>query len=89
MISHLRGRVVSVSAGTCVMECAGVGYEVHCPVETASRLKPGQEALLHVHHHLSVDHAGGGGELLYGFSAPEDKTVFRLLMTVSGVGPRL
>lgn len=89
MISHLRGSVVSATTGSCVIECGGVGYEVHCPVETAARLRPGQEILLHVHHHLSIDHAGGGGECLYGFSAPEDKGVFRLLMTVSGVGPRL
>lgn len=89
MISHLRGVVTSTQPGSCVVECGGVGYEVACCVETSSRLRAGQEARLHVHHHLSVDHAGGASECLYGFEAPEDKALFRLLMTVSGVGPRL
>jgi Holliday junction DNA helicase RuvA len=70
--------------GSCVLDVAGVGYEVFVPVRNLAQLPVSEPATLHVHTHVRED-----ALMLYGFVTPEDRAAFRLLLTVSGVGPKL
>jgi Holliday junction DNA helicase RuvA len=70
--------------GSCVLDVAGVGYEVFVPVRNLGQLPEGSPATLHVHTHVRED-----ALMLYGFVSSEDRAAFRLLMGVSGVGPKL
>jgi holliday junction DNA helicase RuvA len=70
--------------GSCVLDVAGVGYEVFVPVRNLGQLREGETATLHVHTHVRED-----ALMLYGFVSTEDRAAFRLLMGVSGVGPKL
>lgn len=84
MIATLRGKILEKDAGLVVIECAGVGYEVNIPLSTYNRLGDvGQDVLLHTVFIVRED-----AQLLYGFIAKSDKTVFSQLLKVSGVGPR-
>jgi Holliday junction DNA helicase RuvA len=70
--------------GSCVLDVAGVGYEVFVPVRNLGQLPVGEAATLHVHTHVRED-----ALVLFGFISQDDRAAFRLLMTVSGVGPKL
>jgi Holliday junction DNA helicase RuvA len=68
-----------------VIDVAGVGYEVFLSSDGISRLPDkNQEIFLHIHTHVRED-----ALLLYGFLEEEEKGMFLLLKTVSGVGPKL
>ncbi len=85
MIAHLRGTVLSITPGSCILECAGVGYEVAISIPTYSGLpQPGAEGRLHVYTQVREDTLA-----LYGFVELSEKRLFEKLITVSGVGPRL
>lgn len=62
----------------------GVGYRVFVSVPTASKLAVGQEATLHTYTHVRED-----ALLLYGFSDLTEQELFEILLSVSGVGPKL
>ena len=64
-----------------VIECAGVGYQVHISLNTFEKLGVDEDILLHTHLVVRED-----AQLLYGFSHPEERTLFLLLLGVSGVG---
>ncbi|HKU38016.1 MAG TPA: Holliday junction branch migration protein RuvA [Polyangiales bacterium] len=85
MIGRLQGRILEhADDGSCVLDVSGVGYEVFVPIRNLSQLAEGTPATLHVHTHVRED-----ALMLYGFVTPEDRSAFRLLMGVSGVGPKL
>jgi holliday junction DNA helicase RuvA len=67
-----------------VLDVAGVGYEVFVPLRTLARLSLSEAVTLHVHTHVRED-----ALVLYGFVTQEDRTSFRVLLGVSGVGPKL
>lgn len=86
MIGSIRGRLVSATPLSAMVEAGGLGYEIHVPVTTAERLpKPGSEVLLHTHAVYRED-----AQTLYGFAAIEERDFFRMLINhVAGVGPRV
>ncbi|MBL8241684.1 MAG: Holliday junction branch migration protein RuvA [Bryobacterales bacterium] len=85
MIAHLRGSVLEKHPNLVILEAGGVGYEVHIPVSTFTRLPDlGVEAKLRIHMHVRED-----AMLLYGFHTPEEKLLFEKLITVSGIGPKV
>lgn len=85
MIGRLSGVLVHKGAEQVIVDVGGVGYELSVPATTTARLPPtGERCVLVVHTHLRED-----GITLYGFSAEVDREAFRLLQTVSQVGPRL
>ena len=81
MIHHLRGRLVEKTPTYAVIECAGVGYQVHISLNTFEKLGTDEDILLHTHLVVRED-----AQLLYGFSHPEERSLFLLLLGVSGVG---
>ncbi len=84
MIASVRGRVAAVSPEGAVIEVGGVGLAVHCAPGTLANLRPGAEARLATSLVVREDSL-----TLYGFADDDEKQLFELLQTASGVGPRL
>lgn len=85
MIGRLRGRVVARQAPELLIEVGGVGYEVFAPMTTFYRLaSTDDEVVLHTHLVVRED-----AHLLFGFATLEERTLFRELIKVNGVGPKL
>lgn len=85
MIGRLRGRVVAKQAPELLLEVGGVGYEVLAPMTTFYRLGAmGEEVVLHTHLVVRED-----AHLLFGFATAEERTLFRELIKVNGIGPKL
>lgn len=81
MIHHLRGRLVEKTPTYAVIECSGVGYQVHISLHTFQQLGDDENAMLHTHLVVRED-----AQLLYGFAQPEERELFLMLLGVSGVG---
>lgn len=84
MIGSLRGRVTQVGAEYALLEVGGVGYRVHAGPGVLASLRPGADARLLTHHLVREDQ-----QTLFGFLHPEELAFFELLLTVTGIGPRL
>ena len=85
MIGRLRGLVAEIEAEDALIDVMGVGYVVRCGARTLSRLPAvGDEAVLHIESQYSQD----AGTRLYGFLTREERSVFRLLQSIQGVGPK-
>ena len=84
MIGKLTGTVDSIADDTVILDVAGVGYLVHCPASTLSRLAVGAHASLMIEMKVSDD-----AIKLYGFASAEEREWFRLLQTVQNVGGKV
>ena len=84
MIGSVRGPVTHVGIDHVLVELGGIGYRVVVSPANLARLRPGSEAHLFTHHLVREDQ-----QALFGFAKVEELAFFELLMTVSGVGPRL
>ena len=85
MIYSLRGKVLLVDTSGFVIECAGVGYRCPAPLSTLSSLPPkGNEAFVFTYMNVREDAVD-----LFGFSTEEELTCFKLITSVSGVGPKI
>ncbi len=84
MIAHLRGTVAGIAPDGAVIEVGGVGMRVQCTPGTLATLRPGEPAQVATSLVVREDSL-----TLYGFSSDDERNVFELLQTASGVGPRL
>src|SRR6185369_1038367 len=85
MIALLTGNIAHKSPDTVILDVGGVGYRVQIPFSTYFALpEEGKQLSLHIHTHVKEDAIN-----LYGFLTQAEKQFFQLLMTVSGVGPKL
>jgi len=84
MIGKLTGTVDSIADDTVILDVNGVGYLVHCPASTISRLAVGAHASLMIEMKVSED-----AIKLYGFASAEEREWFRLLQTVQNVGGKV
>lgn len=84
MIAFVSGTVAALAPTTAVIEVGGVGMAVQCTPNTLSELRLGQEAKLATSLVVREDSL-----TLYGFADDDERQVFELLQTASGVGPRL
>ena len=84
MIGKLAGVVDSVGPDHAIIDVAGVGYLVHCPISTLSRLSAGKGAALMIETRITDETIR-----LYGFFTAEEREWFRLLQTVQNVGARV
>jgi Holliday junction DNA helicase RuvA len=82
MIDYLRGQIQHTEVDFIVIEVHGIGYRVFCanPYSFPSQA----EVVVFIHHHVRED-----AILLYGFSTREEQSLFRRLLEVSGIGPRV
>jgi holliday junction DNA helicase RuvA len=85
MIAHIKGSLQTKSTNAIVIDNGGIGYEVITPLSTFYALpEEGQEVSLHVYTHVRED-----AFILFGFVTEMEKRLFKLLITVSGIGPKL
>jgi len=85
MIAALSGVLLHKDPGSVVIDVQGVGYAVQLSARTYDVLpRLGEQTFLHIHTSVRED-----AITLYGFVEPEEKTLFLLLNTVSGIGPKL
>ena len=85
MIASVRGKILQKNPPQIVVECGGIGYEIDVPMSTFYNLPDiGEEVFLSTVMIVRED-----AQLLYGFLTAQEKEVFKLLMKVSGIGPRI
>ncbi len=85
MIGRIRGLLIEKAPGHTLVECSGLGYEIDIPYTTFFHLpETGQEVTLHTHFAVRED-----AQSLYGFASRLDRDLFRLLIKVNSVGPKL
>ena len=84
MIAFLRGKVLTTTAETVILDVNGVGYEVYCTGSVFRKITVGAVAELYTYLQVKED-----GITLFGFDTPKEKELFLKLISVSGVGPKL
>lgn len=84
MISYLRGRVLTTTAETVILDVNGVGYEAYCSGGAFKKIVQGEIAELYTYLQVKED-----GVTLFGFESPKEKELFLKLISVSGVGPKM
>ena len=86
MYAHISGIVEEVLADRAIVEAGGVGYELLCSSQTLKCLKAGAPHKLYTHFHISLSQ---DVMALYGFETKEERAMFRRLIGVTRVGPKL
>ncbi|MDR1724761.1 MAG: Holliday junction branch migration protein RuvA [Tannerella sp.] len=82
MIEYIKGEIAELSPTRMIMECNGIGYELNISLTTYSHFNGLQEGKIFVYEVIRED-----AHLLYGFATREERELFLLLTSVSGVGP--
>ncbi|MCO6499139.1 MAG: Holliday junction branch migration protein RuvA [Vicingus serpentipes] len=82
MIAQIKGRLIEKTPTYVVIDCGGVGYELKISLNTYSHLGDDEHCLLFTHFVVRED-----AQLLYGFKEKSERELFRLLTSVSGIGP--
>jgi len=82
MITHIQGRLIEKNPSFVVVDCGGVGYLLRISLQTYSKLSNDEHCMLFTHLSVKED-----SQTLFGFSDKEERELFRLLISVSGVGP--
>ena len=84
MIGFLRGMIDQITIENCLIEVQGIGYRVFVPTSTRDKLTVNSEVKLYTYLNVRED-----AMLLFGFVSQEEHSMFLLLLTVSGVGPKM
>jgi Holliday junction DNA helicase RuvA len=84
VIASVEGTVGAVTADSVVIEVGGIGYRVFAAPAILATARPGSTLKLHTHHLVREDQ-----QALYGFRSAEELGFFNLLLTVTGVGPKV
>ena len=81
MIDYIKGKIIELTPTDMVLECYGIGYKILISLQTYETLNGKDENIVYIHHYLREDE-----ELYYGFATKDERELFRLLISVSGVG---
>jgi Holliday junction DNA helicase RuvA len=84
MIDYLKGTVAHIESEYIVLDVHDVGYRIFCPNPYAFQSKAEELQTVYIYHHVRED-----AILLFGFQTREEQTLFRRLLDVSGIGPRV
>ncbi|MBQ8658464.1 MAG: Holliday junction branch migration protein RuvA [Clostridia bacterium] len=84
MIAYVRGRVLTTTSETAILDVNGLGYEIYCSGGAFKKLNVGEVAELYTYLQVKED-----GVTLFGFESVKEKELFLKLTGVSGVGPKL
>jgi Holliday junction DNA helicase RuvA len=82
MIAHLNGRLIEKTPTALIIECSGVGYEVKISLNTYSAIGKDESIKIFTQFIVRED-----AQILYGFQSIEEREMFNLLTSVSGIGP--
>lgn len=84
MIAYLKGRVLTITSETAILEVGGVGYELYCSGGAFRKITVGEVVELYTYLQVKED-----GITLFGFANPKEKELFLKVISVSGVGPKM
>lgn len=84
MFNYLNGKLTEINPVYCVIDCNGVGYEVEIPLSTYEKINRLNQVKLLIHYHQNDE-----GTRLFGFISAEEKALFRQLISISRVGPKI
>ena len=84
MITHISGKLVEKNPTHAIIDCNGVGYFLNISLNTFSKIPDKENVLLYTHLNVREDQ-----HTLFGFSDKLEREIFRLLVSVSGVGPSI
>lgn len=85
MIGRIKGTLIEKQPPQVLIDVQGIGYEIEAPMSTVFSLPAvGQEVVLHTHFVVRED-----AQLLFGFASKQERTLFRTLIKVNGVGPKM
>lgn len=84
MIAQLEGKIAGIRGNAVILMVGGVGYQVAVSAYTLGKLAGKDQVLLHIHTHVREDALA-----LYGFLDEEELGMFELLISVSGIGPKV
>ncbi|MCB0635494.1 MAG: Holliday junction branch migration protein RuvA [Lewinella sp.] len=82
MISYIKGRITFKNPTFVVVEAAGIGYHINISLHTYAQIEKAEDVRLLTHLHIKED-----AHTLYGFAEDSERQLFRLLISVSGIGP--
>ena len=81
MIDYLKGPLVELTPTEAIIECGGVGYSALISLQTYEKLEGLSSCIIYIHHYIREDE-----ELFFGFATKDERELFRLLTSVSGIG---
>ncbi len=81
MITHIQGRLIEKNPTDVVIDCNGIGYLLHISLHTYSQIPDKEQLKLYTHLQIKED-----AHTLFGFSSLAEREIFRLLISVSGIG---
>lgn len=81
MIEYIKGKIIELTPTDMVLESYGIGYKILISLQTYESFNKKDEAVVYIHHYLREEE-----ELYYGFASKNEREMFRLLISVSGVG---
>lgn len=84
MIGRLTGKILEKNPPEVLLEISGIGYEILCPMSTFYEMGADTNLMLHTHLQVKED-----AHTLYGFISKDEKTLFRELIRVNGIGPKV
>ena len=84
MITQLQGRLIEKNPTYVIIDCNGVGYEVNISLNTFGQIGSEENIRLHTHLQIKED-----AHTLYGFYQPMERSIFRLLISISGIGANI
>ena len=82
MYDYISGNIVELTPAEMVVDNHGIGYKILISLQTFSALQGADEGKIYIYHHKHED-----DELFYGFADKEERNIFTLLVSVSGIGP--
>jgi Holliday junction DNA helicase RuvA len=84
MYNYISGKLAEITPVFAVLDCNGVGYEIEIPLSTHDKIRQLSDVKLLVHYYQNDD-----GIRLFGFFTQEEKDLFRLLISINRVGPKI
>lgn len=81
MYEYIIGKVVTLTPTYLILDNRGIGYFIHITLHTYGQIQTGTDEKLYIHQHIRED-----AHLLFGFKEEKEREVFRLLLSVSGIG---
>lgn len=81
MIDYIKGQIIELTPTELVLENAGIGYSILISLQTYEAFQLATQAVAYIHHYIREDE-----ELYFGFATKDERELFRLLISVSGIG---
>ena len=81
MIDYIKGQIIELTPAELILENAGIGYSILISLQTYEAFQQQTQAVAYIHHYIREDE-----ELYFGFATKDERELFRLLISVSGIG---